>query len=215
LNADITSPQEVSTLPCPKNMENKLKSKRGPRGGFSLLELVIVMAIVLVIAGLAIPKVVTIAQNLRTGGDARDLNGAILVAKMRASSDYAQARLHVDLSTQTFWIEVEPSGSTTWTTEGGTQYLSTNVTFGYGSLTSPPSGTQSTLGQATACTGFSNSACIIFNSRGIPVDTTNTPYGNYAIYVTDGKSVSGVTVSITGVTHIWRTDASSANWIKR
>ncbi|MBZ5661463.1 MAG: hypothetical protein LAO08_13740 [Acidobacteriia bacterium] len=174
-----------------------------------------VMLVVIIISGMTIPMVVRIAQNIRTGGDARDLNGAILVAKMRASSDYAQARLHVNLDANSFWVEVEPAGSTTWTTEGGVQYLSKNVTFGYGSLSSPPSGTQTTLAQATACSGFSNSACIIFNSRGIPVDITNSPYGNYAIYVTDGKSVSGVTVSVTGVTSIWRTDASSASWIAR
>jgi Tfp pilus assembly protein FimT len=166
------------------------------------------MAIVMIVAGMAIPKVVTLAQNLRTGGDARDLNGDILLAKMRASSEYAQARLHVDMSTNTFWVEVEPSGSASWTTEGGVQNLSKNVTFGYGSLTSQPPLTQSTFGQATACTGFSNSACILFNSRGIPVDSSNTPYGNYAIYVTDGKS-------ITGVSQIWRTDAGAANWVTR
>jgi type II secretory pathway pseudopilin PulG len=185
------------------------------RAGFTLLELVMVMLVVIIISGMTIPMVVRIAQNIRTGGDARDLNGAILVAKMRASSDYAQARLHVNLDANSFWVEVEPVGSATWTTEGGVQYLSKNVTFGYSSLSSPPSGTQATLAQATACSGFSNSACIIFNSRGIPVDTSNTPYGNYAIYVTDGKSVSGVTVSVTGVTSIWRTDASSASWIAR
>jgi len=176
---------------------------------------VIVLLVVMIIAGMTIPKVVSIAQEIRTGGDARDLNGAILVAKMRASSNYAQTRLHANLNTNTFWVEMEPSGSTTWTTEGGVQYLSKNVRFGYGSLSSPPSGTQTTLGQATTCTGFTNSACIIFNSRGIPVDTTNTPYGNYAIYVTDGRSVTGVTVSVSGVTKVWRSDASSANWIKR
>jgi Tfp pilus assembly protein FimT len=187
----------------------------GNQAGFSLIEVVIVLIVIMIIAGMTIPKVVSIAQELRTGGDARDLNGAILVAKMRASSNYAQTRLHADLNTNTFWVEVEPSGSTTWSTEGGVQYLSKNVGFGYGSLTSAPSGTQTTLGQATACTGFTNSACIIFNSRGIPVDTTNTPYGNYAIYLTDGRSVTGVTVSVSGVTKIWRSDASSANWIKR
>ncbi len=198
-------------------MNNKIPARKTLRNqaGVTLLELIVVVCIVLIVSAMAIPKVTGIVQNFRTGGDARDLNGSILVAKMRASSDYAQARLHVDMNTNSFWVEVEPSGSSTWTTEGGVQYVSRNVTFGYGTLTSPPSGTQSSLAQATACPGFQNSACIVFNSRGIPVDSTNTPYGNYAIYVTDGKSVSGVTVSVTGVTKIWRTDVSAANWINR
>lgn len=191
------------------------RTRRGSQAGFSLLELLIVMSIAIVIAGMAIPIITGMVQNFRTGGDARNLNEEILLAKMRASSDFGQSRLHVDMNTSTFWVEVEPSGAASWTTEGGVQNLSRNVTFGYGSLTTPPASTQTTLAQATACPSFSNSACITFNSRGIPVDSTNTPYGNYAIYVTDGKSVSGVTVSITGLTSIWRTDGSAANWIRR
>jgi prepilin-type N-terminal cleavage/methylation domain-containing protein len=183
--------------------------------GFSLIEIIIVLAIVLVVSGMAIPMVLSIVQNFRTGGDARDLNSAILVAKMRASSDYAQTRLHANLDTNTFWVEVQPSGTAGWQMEGGQQFLSKNVSFGYGSLTAPPQSTQAAIGQATACPGFNNSACIRFNSRGIPVDNSNAPYSNYAIYLTDGKSVSAVTVSVTGVTLIWRTDIAAANWIGR
>jgi type II secretory pathway pseudopilin PulG len=184
-------------------------------GGFSALELLLVVAIVIIVAGMAIPKMMSMVQNLRTAGDARDLNGMILMAKMRAASNFAQARVHADLNAQTFWVEVEPSGASSWTTEGGTQLLSTGVTFGFGSLTTPPSNTQASLAQAPACPGISNTACIFFNSRGIPVDSTNTPTGNDALYVTDGKSVTGVTVLATGLSQIWRSDASTANWTKR
>jgi Tfp pilus assembly protein FimT len=190
-------------------------SRENPVDGFSALELLIVVAIVIIVAGIGIPKLMSMVQNLRTAGDARDLNGTILMAKMRAASNYAQARVHVDLNTQTFWVEVEPSGATSWTTEGGTQLLSTGVTFGFGSLSTPPSNTQTTLAQAPACPGISNTACIVFNSRGIPVDSTNTPTANDALYVTDGRSVTGVTVLATGLTQIWRSDASTANWSKR
>ena len=191
-----------------------------PASGFSALELLIVVAIVIVVAGMAIPNMMSMARNLRTAGDARDLNGVILMAKMRAASNFAQARLHADLNTQTFWIEVEPSGVTSWTPEGGTQFLSTGVTFGFGTLSTPPSNTQASLGQAPVCLDNSanpvtNTACIIFNSRGIPVDSTNTPTGNDALYVTDGTSVTGVTILATGLTQIWRSDASTENWSKR
>ena len=186
-----------------------------PVGGFSALELLIVVAIVIIIAGMAIPKLMSMVQNFRTAGDARDLNGTILMAKMRAASNFAQTRVHADLSAQTFWVEMEPSGATSWTTEGGTQFLSTGVTFGFGSLSTPPSNTQASLAQAPACPGISNTACIVFNSRGIPVDSTNTPTANDALYVTDGSSVTGVTVLATGLTQIWRSDASTANWNKR
>jgi len=202
---------------CPHNHWKFLTrpSWAKPVRGFSTLELLVVVAIVIIIAGMAIPKLMSMVQNFRTAGDARDLNGTILMAKMRAASNFAQTRVHADLNAQTFWVEMEPSGATSWTAEGGTQFLSTGVTFGFGSLSTPPSNTQATLAQAPACPGISNTACVVFNSRGIPVDSTNTPTANDALYVTDGQSVTGVTVLATGLTQIWRSDASTANWSKR
>jgi Tfp pilus assembly protein FimT len=186
--------------------------------GFSLVEVLIVTIVIIVIAAMGLPKLMTMLGSLKTRGDARDLNGEIVLAKMRAASDYARARVYADLDTNTFHLEIYQSGAGGWTAEGGTQYLSKGVTFGYGSLTSPPSGTQSTLGQAPLClhddmtSTYPNTACIMFNSRGIPVDSTLTPTPNDALYVSDGKTVTGVTVSATGLTQVWRSDPSTANW---
>ena len=203
-------------------MENRSKNKRGWQGGFSLLEIMIVTVIILIIAAIAIPKVISMVQNLRTAGDASSLNSAILLAKMSAASDFARARVYADLSANTFQVQVFTKGDTQWRTPGGTQYLSKNVTFGYGSLTSPPSGVAS-LTQAPAClkddmvasNTYTNTACVMFNSRGIPVDNSMVATPNDALYVTDGQSVTGVTVSATGLTKVWRTDAFGANWIQR
>jgi len=185
--------------------------------GFTLVEVLIVTTIVVVVAAIGIPTLTTIARNLRTGGDARDLNGAIVLAKMRAASDFARARVYADFSTNTFRVEIYPSGASSWTAEGGTTTLSQGVTFGFGSLTSAPAGMAS-LSQAPLClqndlvATYSNTACIMFNSRGIPVDSSWAPTSADAVYVTDGKAVTGVTVVATGLTKVWRTDASSANW---
>src|SRR5882757_4712911 len=86
--------------------------------GFTLVEVLIVTTIVVVVAAIGIPTLTTIARNLRTGGDARDLNGAIVLAKMRAASDFARARVYADLSANTFRIEVLQSGATSWQTDG-------------------------------------------------------------------------------------------------
>jgi type II secretory pathway pseudopilin PulG len=191
--------------------------------GFSLVELLAVVFIIITFAAIAIPTLTTVVGNLRTRGDARDLNGEIILAKMRAASDFARARVYADLSANTFRLEVQPSGTTTWTTDGcpnsciGDQSLSTGVSFGFGSLTTPPSNTQGSLGQAANCldksgSTIANTACIIFNSRGIPITSGAVPNPNYALYVTDGKSITGVTVSVTGLTKIWRSDASTADW---
>ena len=185
--------------------------------GFSLVEMLLVTTVVIVVAAIGIPTLTTITKNLRTQGDARDLNGAIVMAKMRAASDFARARVYADLSANTFRVEIYPSGASSWTAEGGTTTLSQGVTFGYGSLTSAPAGMAS-LSQAPLClqddlvATYSNTACIMFNSRGIPVDSTWAPTSGDALYVTDGNSVTGVTLVATGLTKVWRSDASSANW---
>jgi len=191
--------------------------------GFSLVEVLMATVIIIVLAAIGIPTLMSMVRGLRTAGDARDLNGAIIQAKMRAASDFARARLYADLSANTFRIEIRPSIATGWTPDcTGTgscdQFLSRGVSFGYGSLTSPPTNTQATLAQAPACkndagtTDIANTACIIFNSRGIPITPAASPTPDDALYITDGKSVTGVTVSGTGLSRVWRSDASAANW---
>jgi type IV fimbrial biogenesis protein FimT len=191
--------------------------------GFSLVEVLMVIFVIIILAAMAIPKLTTLLGNLRTRGDARDLNAAIVLARMRAASDFARARVYADLSANTFRVEVRQSGAAGWQTDGcpnsctGNQLLSKSVTFGYGSLTAAPSGVAS-LTQAPLClqddlvSTYANTACIMFNSRGIPIDSTWAPTSVDALYVTDGKSVTGVTISATGLTKIWRSDASTANW---
>jgi Tfp pilus assembly protein FimT len=190
-----------------------------------------VVLVIFAIAAMAIPGFISMARSLRIGGDARDINGEVALVKIRAAADFTQARLYADLAAQNFHIEtwtkpIPPATNGSWATEGATQSLSQGVTFGFGAIGTPPAGTQAAIGEAPACrndTGASpgtgnaiaNTACIIFNSRGIPVDSTGTPTANDALYVTDGSSVYAATVSATGVIRTWRTDASAAGWMKR
>lgn len=200
--------------------------------GFSTLELFVVVAVIGTIAAIAVPTFISAQRNFRTLGDARDLTEEILLAKMRSASDFTQTRAYFDTSAQAFRIDlwnkpIPPATSGSWLTEGGTHNLSSGVTFGFGTLASPPPGTQAAIGQAPACrndtgatpgTGntIANTACIVFNSRGIPiVDSTGAPNANDAIYITDGVSVYAATVLATGLIHTWSTGASSASWQMR
>lgn len=189
--------------------------------GLALIELVVVLVIVLIVAAVAAPTLVSTRRNYRTSGAARDITSEIMLAKMRSASDFTRSRIHADLAGQTFRLELwNKSGSGTWDIEGGTQVLSSGVQMGYGSLSTAPPGTQTTIGQAPACldnggTAIANTACILFNSRGIPVDSSGAPTGNYALYITDGSSVYATTISATGLILAWRTDAVAAHWQKR
>ncbi len=194
--------------------------------GFSLYEMLLVVAIGFIIAGLCIVTYIRIQRNLRSQGDARDITGDVSLAKMRAAAYFTRARVYADLTGQTFRIEVWNKTSSSvcaapcWAPEGATVALSKNVTYGFGSLSSPPPNTQATLGQAPLCLDDSggtiaNSACVVFNSRGIPVDSNGAPVATGAFYVTDGGSVYGVTVTATGLIQMWRTDSNAASWKKR
>lgn len=202
------------------HMRNTPYRKHGHRG-FSMIELMIVVVAGIILTAMAVPTFRTIQRNLRTGGDARDINGQIVLAKMRAAADFTKTRVYADLSDQTFRIEAwKKSGGGSWGIEGATQRLSQDVTLGFGNLSSPPSGTQATIGQAPACldnsgTAIANTACIVFNSRGIPVDSTGTPTAKDAIYITDGTSVYGLTVSPTGLIQEWRSGTDATNWQRR
>jgi len=90
------------------------------------------------------------------------------------------------------------------------EVVASGVVFGYGVVTTPPPQTQGTIGQAALCKDntdmdIPNTACIIYNSRGVPIDSTSAPTPLDALYVTDGTAVFGVTVAATGMLRTWRT----------
>ena len=188
--------------------------------GFSLVELLMVVGIMGVLAVIAVPMSSNTLKYLKLSGDARDLANATAVTKMRAAARFTQARLYLDLGGRTFYIQTFDKTAGTWNTEGGATSLSNTVTFGYGPIATAPPNTQTTIGQAVQCMNtaptpapIANTACIIFNSRGIPVDTTGSPIGTDAVYVTDGTAVYGITVAATGFIRTWQSNyTATPSW---
>ena len=187
--------------------------------GFSLVEILVVVALTGIVAAIAVPMMGNTLGFFRLSGDARSTANAIALGKMRAASVFGKVRLYVDLTNKSFHLETYDKTTSAWVVDTGTTYLSQNVNFGYGVVGSAPPNTQGTIGQAAMCKNnagtldIANTACVIFNSRGVPIDSTGSPVVD-AIYVTDGTAIYGVTVSATGMVRSWRTlPASTPSWV--
>ena len=66
--------------------------------GFSLIELLMVVAIMGALAAIAVPMSGNTIRFLKLSGDARELSNATAVAKMRAAAKFTQSRLYVDIT---------------------------------------------------------------------------------------------------------------------
>jgi prepilin-type N-terminal cleavage/methylation domain-containing protein len=183
----------------------------GSARGFSLLEMLMVVGLIGIISAVAVPMMGNSLKYFRLSGDARSTANSIALAKMRAASIYSRTRVYVDLSTRSFRVDYWDKTTSTWIADIGAIYLSQGVNFGFGPVGTAPPNTQSVIGQAPLCktnlgADIANTACVMFNSRGLPIDSTGSlPPEVYALYVTDNTAVFGLTVSSTGMVRTWRT----------
>ena len=197
--------------------------------GVGLIDVLVVVAFMAIVAAMAIPMAESSSRGFRLKTDAQALVNMVSLAKMRAASLYTRTRLRADLAGNSFRLEVWTPASDadktvgSWVLDGGDKPLSRGVRFGVALRTAPPTNTQNVLGQSPACSGqtaltgnpIADTACIVFNSRGIPVDGNGDPIGGNALYITDGASVYGTTITATPLIRQWWANAQTGAWIRQ
>jgi prepilin-type N-terminal cleavage/methylation domain-containing protein len=207
----------------------KTKTNQRERG-FSIVELLIVVVVALILSAIAIPSVVSITRSARNNADARGISAALNLARMRAAADFTHTRIYMNLTGNTYHLELWNKASACWQTDGDTNActqstspvtaLASGDTFGFGSISAGPTAATSSIAQAPLCTAgvagaspgatTANTACIEFNSRCFPVDKTNTIVASDAAYITDNlKFYSAIAVPISGQPASYRYNGSS------
>lgn len=186
--------------------------------GFSLIDVLGAIVVMGILAATAIPMTASAVRGERLKGDANAVVNSLALAKMRAASHSSRARLFVDTSTNSFVIQTWDRTANAWTTEDGVTYTSSGVTVGFGTLDTPPPNTQVAIAMSPQCrddegNDIGNTSCVVFNSRGIPIDAIGAPAGGNAIYITDGTGVYAATVTATPLVRKWWSPARTAVWV--
>lgn len=172
--------------------------------GFTMIEMLMVVAILAIIAAMAIPSYMNYLRNYRVRNDANNIVGLTTIARMRAGANLSRAAVSCSSSIcQIYTLQYTPSAVCTplanWNLEPQQYTLSSTVQFGI-----PATATSGVMGQATTAPTqvYSGSGqtslpyTIYFNSRGWPIDCNGNPISNYALYLQDQPGVFSVAVGI-------------------
>jgi prepilin-type N-terminal cleavage/methylation domain-containing protein len=190
--------------------------------GYSLIEIMAAMAVLGILSAFAVPMVASTTSGIKLRDSANQIADLIGLAKLRATSEFSRSRLYVDLSAESYVLQIWDADAGDWEDEQSAVDLPFGISFGWGDLDKAPPNTQDDdiPKFAAACVDkdgndIDKTACIMFNSRGIPIDKLNSPQGGNAFYLTDGTGVRAVTVTATPLIRRWWSSAGNPNWVRQ
>ena len=190
--------------------------------GYSLIEVMVVVGLIGIVSAMVVPITETSLKSNRLKRDADSVRHLVGLAKMRASSQFTRSRVMVDLGANTFVLQIWDRTNNVWVNDSGMNVTSSGVTFGFGTLAAPPPNTQVNIAMSPLCTTgvtaantIANTACISFNSRGLPIDSAGALYPRHALYLRGETGVFATTVTSTPLIRFWWSPRNTAAWTEK
>jgi len=188
-----------------KTMKNNFKQarpQRGRTGGFTLVELMLVVFIMSIIAAFTVPNILLTVSNMKLRGAASDLAGLMQQARILAAKNNPQnppvypVRFAVQNGAQVAYVDMNNDGvwnpSITINGAGVSEPI-----VGFSTTVTPAAGAPSggggqptpyvLVGDSSIGTPFNNSNTLAFTSRGLPCDFSvppacSSPAPSYFVY---------------------------------
>lgn len=85
-------------------IEEKMTRKKNRSGGFSLIELVIALAVMGILAGISVPQIITAKRIMRFKGNMREMTSLMRFARQQAMSQRQVFRFRYDNATKTISV---------------------------------------------------------------------------------------------------------------
>ena len=165
--------------------------------GYSLLEVAIVIALLMMLAAVAVPSFVTAMNSWQLSADARGIATSLVNGKFQAISQATRYQVIYALSGGTWTPQKFNRTANAFENDGPQVNLSNEV--GDSGIHFQESSTNPVPGFPSRSSTF-----IRFNSRGLPINEAGISTGSNVVYLTDDQTDYAITVSLLGRIELWR-----------
>ena len=192
--------------------------------GFSLLEMMIVLAVIMILAAITVPRFLNIIGDINLRYAATNYSGLLQSARIqsvRKNDYYGIAPTTLPTGENAYFVHVHAT-STSYTVGDPLLPVGSRISIHAGTGSGAPN--ESTLTCGTGCTLASSSSFPYFNARGLPCTVSGqvcgqSPGVGYVTFLsttslTGNVSWAAVVVTVGGRIQIWSSDGSG-NWVQR
>ena len=184
------------------------------------MELLVVLAIAGCVFAISVPASVGMVDEFNLSGDAHGVSNSLALARMGAAANFTRSRVYIDRAARNYRVERWNKTAAAWQAIGGSSPVGTKNAFSSGTTAAPPPNSQAAVAQPAQClnnagAAIANTSCIIFNSRGMPIDPVGAPTPAAVIYLNGPTAVYGVVVSSTSQLGLWRTSPGATAWVQK